>query len=128
MTTDVRLLAYAAILAWVMVLIASLVRAGGDLAIALGNREHLAPPTPLAGRADRAAKNMLENLVIFTALVLAAQAAGHHGESRVILGARLFFFARVLYFPTYLAGIKYLRTLLWFVGVIGMGVIASATL
>ena len=51
-----------------------------------------------AGRADRAAKNMLENFLLFSALVLAAHAGGRAG-ARVDLGARIFFFARLAYFP-----------------------------
>ncbi|MBK9035770.1 MAG: MAPEG family protein [Myxococcales bacterium] len=128
MTTDVRLLAYSAILTWLMVLTASLIRAGGNVAVAFGNREDLPPPTPLAGRAERAARNMIENLVLFTAILMAAQMSGHGGHDRVVLGARLFFFARVVYFPTYLAGVQYVRTGLWAVAVVGMGLIASSML
>ena len=128
MHTDLRLLAYAAILAWLQVMTASGLRSRGDLAIAFGNRADLSEPTPIAGRAERAARNMLENLVLCTAVLLAAQGAGVGDSDRVVLGARLFFWARVAYFPVYLAGITYLRTALWAVGVVGMGLITSAIL
>lgn len=128
MSPDIRLLTYSAILTWVMIITASMIRSGGNLAVAFGNRDNLTPPTPLAGRADRAARNMLENLVLFTALLMAASAAGHGGDSRVVLGARVFFFARLAYFPVYLAGITYVRTALWAAGVVGMGLVASAML
>jgi uncharacterized MAPEG superfamily protein len=128
MHTDVRLLTYVAILAWIQIMTASGLRTGGSFGLAFGNRADLAEPTPLAARAERAARNLLENLVLFTALVLAAQGAGVGGTSRVVLGARLFFWARVAYFPVYLAGITYLRTALWAVGVAGMALIASAIL
>ncbi len=126
MHPDLRLLTYAAILAWLQVMIASGLRSRGDVAVAVGNRAELPESTPIAGRADRAARNMLENLLLFTAVLLAAQGAGEGGSDRVVLGARLFFWARVAYFGVYLAGIPYLRTAVWAVGVVGMGLVASA--
>jgi uncharacterized MAPEG superfamily protein len=128
MHTDIRILTYAAIFAWLQIMIASGLRTRGDLGLAFGNRADVPEPTPLAGRGERAARNMLENLILFTAVVLAAQGAGVGGSARVILGARLFFWARVAYYPVYLAGITYLRTALWAVGVAGMAMIASKIL
>jgi len=90
----------------------------GGAIIAFGNREGLAPPLGMAGRADRAAKNMLEAMVVFLALILAAQITGKIAQ--VALGATVFFWARVAYWPVYLAGIVYLRTLIWFVSVLGL--------
>ena len=127
MPTEIRLLAYSAILTWLMVLVASYLKAGGDLQIMFGNREALPQVSPMANRAQRAASNMLENMVLFVAVTLvAATAHGHH--DRIVLGARLFFWARVAYFPVYLVGIKYLRTGLWTTSVVGMGLMLSAVL
>jgi uncharacterized MAPEG superfamily protein len=61
---------------------------------------------------------MLEAMVIFLALVLAAQISGK--TAATTLGATVFFWARLIYWPVYLAGIVYLRTLVWFVGVLGL--------
>jgi uncharacterized MAPEG superfamily protein len=36
------------------------------------------------------------------------------------LGAELYFWARVIYLPVYIVGIPYLRTLVWFVSVVGL--------
>lgn len=123
MSTDLRLLTYSVVLTWVMLLSASLVRARGwtmpGMVVALGNRDDVPEPSPLAGRADRAARNMVENLVMFGALVCVANLLRLPSE-RLELGARLFFYARVLYFPVYLAGIKYVRTAVWAVSVVGM--------
>jgi len=126
--TDAHMLAYSAVLAWVMILVASTLRAGGDLGKMFGNREDPSEPSALAGRADRAAKNMLENLVLFTAIWAATKGVGASGW-KVTRGAQLFFLARVVYWPVYLAGVKGLRTLVWSVGVAGMGlmVVALAT-
>lgn len=126
-----HLLVYTALLTWASVMVASLLRAGGltprAMALAMGNRDNLPEPTPLAGRADRAAKNTLENFVFFAALALTAMATGRQG-SMVVLGAQLFFWARVAYLPVYWAGITYLRTAIWTVGVIGLGMMAFALL
>ena len=38
----------------------------------------------------------------------------------IALGATVFFWGRLVYWPVYLAGIIYLRTLVWFVGIVGL--------
>ncbi|MBW8847840.1 MAG: MAPEG family protein [Burkholderiales bacterium] len=112
-----------ALLTWLVVLGASLIRARAwtpkGLMLAFGNRDNLPPATPLAGRAGRAAANTFENLVFFAVLALAAQAAGATNE-RVLLGAQVFLWARVVYLPVYFAGIPFLRTGVWAVSVVGM--------
>ena len=85
----------------------------------VGNREGLPPFTGWAGRAQRAHRNMLENLVLFAALVLIAVAA-NKTNSTTLLGAQLFFWARLAYALVYLVGIPWLRTAVWTVSVIGM--------
>jgi uncharacterized MAPEG superfamily protein len=90
----------------------------GGVMVAFGNREGLAPPIGMAGRADRAAKNQIEGMVMFLALVLAASIAGKSAQAAY--GATVFFWARLIYWPVYLAGIVYLRTLIWFVSLFGL--------
>lgn len=129
MTRDLLFVAYSAGLTWVMIMTASMVRFRGwtpkGAARACGNRDDAPAPTPLAARADRAAKNMVENFALFAALVLVARMGGVPA-ARIELGAGLFFWARVAYFPVYLAGVPYLRTAVWSVGVVAMGMIAAA--
>ena len=84
-----------------------------------GNREGLPPCTGWAGRAQRAHHNMLENLVLFAALVLVA-VISNKTNATTVLGAQLFVWARVAYALVYLAGIPWLRTLTWLVSVIGL--------
>ena len=93
---------------------------------AVGNRDKLPPPTAISGRADRAAMTTLENFPIFAALALTAHVAGVDGE-QVARGAAIFFWARVAYFPIYLAGIEVLRTVVWAVSVAGMVMIMLAS-
>ena len=83
----------------------------------LGNRDNLQEATPMGGRAERAAKNSIEAAVFFVPLALIANAAGLDAE--VMLGAQVAFWARIAYVPIYIAGIKYLRSLVWIVGVVG---------
>ena len=129
MTPDLTWLLYSVILAFLMELAASAVRVQiwtpAGFMLALGNRENLPAASPLAGRADRAARNMMVSLLLFSAVLLAAHAAGKTGD-RITLGAELFFFARLAYAPLYWLGIAYLRTAAWTAGIVGIGIIASA--
>lgn len=116
----------AALLTWIMLLIASLLRTRGNLAVAMGNRHELPPPSPLAERADRAAKNMVENLVLFGVVVLAASLGPN--PAKAVLGAEIFVAARLVYWPIYLAGIPGLRTAVYAASVIGLVMIATTLL
>jgi len=123
MKPELALLIWAVLLTFVQMLIAV---SGATLQVGLpalaGNREGLAPCTGWAGRAARAHHNMLESLVLFAALVLIAVVAGKT-NSTTLLGAQLFFWARLVYAVVYLAGIPWLRTAVWFVSVIGLALI-----
>ena len=91
--------------------------------IGLGNRDDLKQATPMGGRADRAAKNSIEAAVFFVPLALIANAAGL--DSEVMQGAQIAFWARIAYVPVYIAGIKYLRSLIWIGGAVGYGMMIS---
>ena len=65
---------------------------------------------------------MVENLVLFAALVLVAVAAGRT-NAMTLLGAQIFVWARLAYAIIYVLGLPLLRTLSWFVSVIGMAMI-----
>jgi len=84
-----------------------------------GNRDGLPPATGMAGRAQRAHRNMLESLVLFAALVLVAQAIGK-ANAATALGAQLFFWGRLAYAIVYLAGVPWIRTGVWAVSVVGL--------
>src|SRR5204862_7871012 len=120
MKPELALLAWAVLLTFVQMLLAV---SGATLQVGLptlaSNREGLAPCTGWAGRAGRAHHNMLENLVLFAALVLAAALAGRTNNA-TLLGAQLFFWARLGYDMIYVAGIPWLRTALWVVSVVGL--------
>jgi uncharacterized MAPEG superfamily protein len=84
-----------------------------------GNREHMPEITGWAGRAARAHRNMLENLVLFAVLVLAARAL-NISNSLTVLGAQLFFWGRVAHAALYITGVAWLRTAAWGVSVLGL--------
>jgi uncharacterized MAPEG superfamily protein len=92
-----------------------------------GNREGLVPCAGWAGRAQRAHQNMLENLVLFAALVLIAVVSGKTNAT-TLLGAQLFFWARLVYAGVYMAGIPWLRTPVWVASVAGLVLIFSQLL
>lgn len=126
MTPDLLFVAYSAVLTWVMLMTASFLRSRAwtlqGFRFAFGNRHGPWEAAPLGGRAHRAARNMLENYVLFTALVLVAHAGGV-ASTKLQLGAAIFFWARVIYFPVYLVGIAYLRTAVWAVSIVGLAMI-----
>jgi len=120
MKPELMLLAWAVVLTLIQMLVAASGAASQYGVMPLfGNREGLAPLAGWAGRAQRAHRNMLENLVLFAALALIATVAGKT-NSTTLLGAQLFFWARAAYAVIYLAGIPYLRTAAWLVSIVGL--------
>ena len=77
--------------------------------------------------AERTARNTLENFVLFAAIALVAQAAAAQSP-RLLLGAQIFFWSRIVYIPVYYAGIRYLRTAFWVASIVGLGMMVSALL
>lgn len=129
MVNETMALAVCVGLSWAMIMVATTL--GGKLWTpkgvmwASGNRQEPNAPSALAGRAQRAAANMLENMILFTALVVAVRFSEANNATSA-LGATVFMWARVMYWPVYLVGIPYLRTGVWFVGVVGMFMMGSA--
>lgn len=89
-----------------------------------GNREEQPGADTSAGRAKRAYMNMLENLVIFAAVVIPVSMAGI-SNSMTVLGAEIFLLARIVHAIVYLLGIKVamVRTIAYVAGLVGTGLI-----
>jgi uncharacterized MAPEG superfamily protein len=87
-----------------------------------GNREGMPEIKGWGGRAARAHRNMLENLVLFAVLVMVAVLADKT-NGNTLLGAQLFLWARVAYAVIYVAGIPWLRTGVWVVSIAGLAMI-----
>ncbi len=125
MTPDLTYLVWTCVLAIVQTVVAAVGAIGmvGLPALA-GNRDNLPTIEGWAGRAGRAHRNLLETLVIFAVLVFAAHLAGR-ANATTALGAATYFWARVAYAIVYAIGIPWLRTGLFAVSLIGLGMILS---
>jgi uncharacterized MAPEG superfamily protein len=120
MTTELTLLAWSVALLIAQMLVAIVgAMTQFPLPTLVGNREVPVDGRAWVGRAQRAYRNMLEGLLLFAAVVLAAAAAGISNPATV-LGAQLFFYARLAYAVVYVAGIPWLRTAVWTVGLVGI--------
>lgn len=123
MKPELNLLVWATALTLVQAVIAvqgALMQVG--LPTLAGNREGLPEIKGWGGRAARAHRNMIENLVLFAILVIAAVLADKTNGT-TLLGAQIFFWARVAYAAVYIAGLPWVRTGVWAVSVVGLAMI-----
>ncbi|MBL4679092.1 MAG: MAPEG family protein [Pseudomonadales bacterium] len=122
LSTELEMLLFSTVLYIIQILLPAMeadVRNG--LGWGLSNRSD--NPTDAAAwgdRASRAVQNMAENLLPFACIVLIVQTSGNSGEMSA-LGALVFFYSQVSHALLYLAGITVLRSLAYFGGLIGMG-------
>ncbi len=123
MTVELWMLFWAVVLTFAQVLVATTAASTQvSPAVLAGNREGMAL-TGWAGRAQRAHRNMLENLILFAGLVLLVHVAGAGNDTSAV-GAQIFVVARLVYAVVYVLGIPWLRTALWGVSVVGMIMVA----
>ena len=83
---------------------------------AVGYPENPKPLAKWAQRLKAAHYNAVENLVVFAALVLVAEAAGIHNAA-IATAAMVYFWVRVLHALAYTFGIPWIRTLAFVAGV-----------
>ena len=120
---ELEMLLWSAVLYFLQVLLPSMaIDAKEGVAYGLSNRDAAITNSAWVSRAERAFRNMAESLLPFACLVLIAHSSGHTGEASAT-GATVFFFSRLIYAVLYPAGITVFRSLVWFGGVIGMGMI-----
>ncbi len=129
MTTELTLLGWLLVLAIVQVLLPSHFRnRETGIAFNVGPRDEPGPPVgPITGRLQRAQKNLFETLPLFAAAILIAHVAGR-GGSLTHWGAWLYAIGRVLHVPLYVAGVPYVRSLVWVVALIGLVLVLVAIL
>lgn len=120
LTTELRLLIYSAficIVIWIPYILAEIKTRG--LTRAVGYPSGVVDDLPAwAQRAHRAHMNLVENLAPFAALVLVAHVTGV-SNGATVLGAQLFFWSRIVQIVVMFAGIPWLRTLAFAVGLVG---------
>jgi len=97
------------------------------LPTAAGNQHDMVPWTGWNDRLNRAIKNLIESIAIFAPIVIAIQMLGLNDELTVF-GAQLFVFARIIHVFVYTLGVTWVRTAAWFLGVVGIVMVASPLL
>jgi len=88
-----------------------------------GPRDDLPEPTGMFARAKRCVDNHREGIILFAPFVLIAAMTQNFNEMTA-LGAQIFFFSRVAHGLLYMAGVPWLRTIAWVVGIVGTGMVA----
>lgn len=128
MSVELMMLLYSAILLFVIIVAqAGLAISQNGLMAQAGSRDSLPEPSVVRMRLQRLTANMQENLVMFTAVVLVANAAGVSNETTA-LGASIFLYARVAHAIIYAFGWPMIRPLFYFVSLYGMITIALEVL
>ena len=89
-----------------------------------GPRDNLPEPSVLHARMTRLRSNMIENLLVFTPIVLVAHVIGVTNETTV-LGAQLFFGARLAHAMIYVLGWPWIRPLAYAVPLVGTLMVGS---
>lgn len=126
MTTELSLLAWSVVLGLAHALATgqAAVQQHG-LAYNMGPRDEQKPLTGIGGRVNRAFSNFMQTFPLFAAAVLVAHVAGRH-TAWTVLGAHLYFWARVAYVPLYAMGVPVVRTAAFGVSVVGIVLILLA--
>jgi len=84
-----------------------------------GSRDDPRPVTGVAARLERAFRNYRETFPFFAAAVLIAVMQGKTG-GLALVGSVLYVGGRIVYLPLYAAGVRYWRSLVWFVSLVGL--------
>lgn len=84
-----------------------------------GARDNVPEPNLWHGRARRALRNSLETYPVFIALVVVAHLADRN-DALTTWGSQLYIWGRVAYLPLYITGVRYIRSLVWLVSLIGL--------
>ncbi len=74
---------------------------------------------PTTQRLEKTVRNTVENLAMFAPIVLIL-AISDISTGSTVAGAWTFLIGRLIYVPSFVLHIKYLRSLSWFVGIIGI--------
>ena len=99
----------------------------GGPAWGFGNRDYDFTVPAWILRTRRAHANMVENLLPFACLVLVAHVGGK-ANATTAFASELFLASRIIYTVVYMAGIPYLRTLVFSAGVLAQFLIFFAIL
>lgn len=83
------------------------------------------PKSVFAGRSARASANFRETYPAFLALMLLSEF--YPANIMITMaGGYLWAVARVIYIPLYLFGIRYIRSIVWLISIVGLGIMLAA--
>lgn len=124
MSIELQYLIFAVFLVLIQMVLQALAgfAANGFMGLA-GSRDDEVLTTGIGGRFERAYYNMLETFPVFAALVLIIQVT-ESWTTTSALAVQLYFWSRVVYIPLYIIGIPFLRTIAWFVSMVGIVMLA----
>ena len=121
MSIELTLLIWSAALAGAYIGVqAILYRIDYGVVHAASARDGYRPPGVMAGRAERALRNFLETYGVFIALALAIELSGR-SDGLTQWGAQIWFWARLVYIPAYVGGVPFVRSMIWLVSGLGLG-------
>ncbi|NHZ93381.1 hypothetical protein F2P45_30885 [Massilia sp. CCM 8733] len=129
MTTELMILGWTLVLALVQIMATGAFRnKETGMKYNMSARDTPAPPPGVVtARLQRAQANLFETLPLFAAAVLIAHVGGREGDL-TLWGAWAYLIARVLYVPLYAAGIPVVRSIVWTVSLVGLGMVLAAIL
>ena len=84
--------------------------------------EALAPANEMTGRTARAQANFLETFPIAVVALIGVVVANRTSPTTA-LGGWIWLGARVVYLPLYMAGIRVVRTIVWAISMVGLGMV-----
>ena len=126
MTTELSLLAWSVVLGLVhAVATGQFTTLQHGMSYGLSPRDEQKPVTGIGARVQRAFANYMQTFPFFAAAVLIAHVAGRHSWLTVV-GAQLYFWARLAYVPLYAAGIPVVRTVAFLIALLGIVLILFA--
>lgn len=94
------------------------------LTTAAGNQHDIAPWSGWNDRLNRAIRNQIEGMAIFAPILLSVVLANLTNNTTA-LGAQIYVLARIAHAIVYTAGIPWVRTTAWAIGVAGIAMVAS---
>ena len=120
MSVELMMLLYSTLLLLVVILSQAVlgIHQNGLMAQA-GSRDSLPEPSVVRQRLQRLTANLQENLVMFAAVVLIANAAGV-SNATTALGASIFLFSRIAHAIVYAFGWPVIRPLFYFASLYGL--------
>jgi len=124
MAVEIKILAFGALLLFFYIFTATRFKTqqyGRKWNVSARDQE-LPEPNPLAGRTMRAQANFLETFPIAIVALLGVVIAGRT-NAMTALGGWIWLGARIVSLPLYAAGIPVIRTIVWTIGMIGLGMV-----